>query len=133
MKEWTPEEIEARMAKITPGPWRFEKSDGYITGQIVSREGRLVVANERQGTGVQLTVDAEFIADAPTMIRLLLAQVKCTQRGNARLMEKPREAGLWLSSQIFSRRRLSSAPRSNYHEPKRPRPSHPIPIVGKER
>ncbi len=81
------EEIEARLAAATPGPW---DADGTEVSQHWSRpEPWLTIATNEvdcmaycyggRGRGVERVEDAEFIAHAPEDIRALLAEVKRLQ------------------------------------------------------
>ena len=95
------EEIEARLAAATPGPWAFASAPAegssetpaeYVANALTGAGPLFVVwvpATEGAAGGYVLTAvtgdgphasfDAEFIAHAPTDIRALLAEVKRLQ------------------------------------------------------
>lgn len=72
------EEIRARLVAATPGPWTVMIPDGepywiHSTGQTVLTKG------------IAFGDDAEFIANAPTDIALLLTKLDEAEKENAKL------------------------------------------------
>lgn len=69
------EEIEARLAAATPGPWAWASAPAEGSSETPAE----YLANALTGAGPHASFDAEFIAHAPEDIRALLAEVKRLQ------------------------------------------------------
>lgn len=67
-------QIKARLAAATPGPWEWYCPRLYY--KIMSGDNYVMEATE----GVRSGNDAEFIANAPTDIEFLLAEVDRLQK-----------------------------------------------------
>lgn len=70
------EEIKARLAKITPGKWKFKHSGNMHGSSIELDNGGVLAVTTSYG---RMREDAQFIAQAPSDVAYLLERIEALE------------------------------------------------------